>query len=579
MDCLECTPGLKRAGHGTASSSDTYIEAESSKNVTSGQEKTTCDSIHLTHAQLSLPVGAESVNRSSEVEEEGTHGRPGNADKTIVSFADGDPECPYNWSNGKKVFVLLAGIIAVINSTLGSSLPSNAVNYFGPYFHVTNDQQLVLPITLFLVGYVFGPLFFGPLSETYGRRVIMLSSFIVFTLFTMACALSPNWPAFLVFRLICGVNASSAIAVVGGLYADVFADPVARGRAMAVFMAATTGGPQLAPVISGFVSVVSWRWTFWIGLIFAGVSLVPLIFLPETYGPTILKRRAKKMRKETGNTQIFAPMELEKKGAKQMVTVTLMRPLHMIAFEAIVLFTCLYLSLAYAIFYLFFEAYPLIFEGIYGMNTGESGLAFLPIIVGSFLALAIFIYYDSVLQRAKKANAHWASIEEYRRLPLACLGGPLYVISLFWLGWTASPHIHWIVPMLAGIPFGVGFVLIFMALLNYITDAYKTYAASGMAATSCCRSIFGAVLPLAGNPMYTTLGIAWASSLLGFLSLAMSVIPFAFIKYGDRIRANSRFCLELKQREEKLAREKKEPQGMELSKTLDDVEFGEKNER
>ena len=128
----------------------------------------------------------------------------------------------------------------MINSTLGSSLPSNAVNYFGPYFHVTNDQQLVLPITLFLVGYVFGPLFFGPLSETYGRRVIMLSSFIVFTLFTMACALSPNWPAFLVFRLICGVNASSAIAVVGGLYADVFADPVARGRAMAVFMAVST---------------------------------------------------------------------------------------------------------------------------------------------------------------------------------------------------------------------------------------------------------------------------------------------------------------------------------------------------
>lgn len=65
----------------------------------------------------------------------------------------------------------------------------------------------------------------------------MLSSFIVFTLFTMACALAPNWPAFLIFRLICGINASSAIAVVGGLYADVFADPVIRGRAMAAFMA------------------------------------------------------------------------------------------------------------------------------------------------------------------------------------------------------------------------------------------------------------------------------------------------------------------------------------------------------
>lgn len=75
----------------------------------------------------------------------------------------------------------------------------------------------------------------------------MLSSFVVFTLFTMACALAPNWPAFLVFRLMCGINASSAIAVVGGLYADVFGNPVIRGRAMAIFMAVSrrtrTAGP------------------------------------------------------------------------------------------------------------------------------------------------------------------------------------------------------------------------------------------------------------------------------------------------------------------------------------------------
>ena len=157
--------------------------------------------------------------------------------KTIVAFSDGDLDDPYNWSAGKKIFVLIAGIIAVINSTLGSSLPSGAINYMSLYFHVTNEQQLVLPISLFLVGYVFGPVVFGSLSESYGRRIIMLGSFVVFTLFTMACALAPNWPAFLVFRLICGFMASSAIAVVGGLYADIFADPVVRGRAMAGFMA------------------------------------------------------------------------------------------------------------------------------------------------------------------------------------------------------------------------------------------------------------------------------------------------------------------------------------------------------
>ena len=173
--------------------------------------------------------------------------------------------------------------------------------------------------------------------------------------------------------------------------------------------------------------------------------------------------------------------------------------------------------------------------------------------IGAVFALGIFLYYDSVLQRAKEANAPWSLIEEYRRLPLACIGGPLYVISLFWLGWSASPHIHWIVPMLAGLPFGIGFMLIFMALLNYLTDAYEIFAASALAAASCCRSVFGALLLLAATSMYDTLGIAWASSLLGFLSLAMSIIPFAFIRYGDRIRANSKFCRELEER--KVAKE------------------------
>jgi len=125
----------------------------------------------------------------------------------------------------------------VINSTLGSSLPSGAISYLAPYFNVTNPQQRVLPVSLFLVGYVLGPLLFGPLSETYGRKVIMISSFVVFTLFTLACAVAPNWPSFLVFRLICGINASSPIAVVGGIFADIYNDPVTRGRAMAVFMA------------------------------------------------------------------------------------------------------------------------------------------------------------------------------------------------------------------------------------------------------------------------------------------------------------------------------------------------------
>lgn len=183
---------------------------------------------------------------------------------------------------------------------------------------------------------------------------------------------------------------------------------------------------------------------------------------------------------------------------------------------------------------------------------------FLPIAAGAMFATAVFLYYDSVLHKAQAQNKHWTEKEESRRLPLACLGGPLYVVALFWMGWTARESIPFWVPMLAGIPFGMGFILIFMALLNYLTDAYEIFAASAMAAASCCRSLAGAILPFAATPMYNNLGVAWATSLLAFLSLGMCIIPFVFLWKGDVIRDGSKFCNYLKERKEKELKEPKE---------------------
>jgi hypothetical protein len=94
------------------------------------------------------------------------------------------------------------------------------------------------------------------------------------------------------------------------------------------------------------------------------------------------------------------------------------------------------------------------------------------------------------------------------------------------------------------------FSISFFNVLPDLIDAYDIFAASANGAASAMRSIFGAILPFAAKPMYQRLGVAWACSLLGFLSLLMCVVPFVFIRYGDRIRANSRFCQYLKQRKE-----------------------------
>lgn len=201
---------------------------------------------------------------------------------------------------------------------------------------------------------------------------------------------------------------------------------------------------------------------------------------------------------------------------------------------------------------MFFQAYPIIYEETYGFSGGQEGLTFLAIGIGAVIACLAYLVWDLILRRARAQNKTWVQKEEMRRLPLACIAGPFFVLSCFWVGWTARKDIYWIVPVLAGIPYGIGYLLVFMALLNYLVDAYKIFAASALGAASAVRSLFGAILPFAARPMYKTLGVAWACSLLGFLSCLMTIIPFIFIWKGVELRANSKFCQYLleKEREE-----------------------------
>ncbi|KAK7627478.1 major facilitator superfamily domain-containing protein [Phyllosticta citricarpa] len=470
----------------------------------------------------------------------------------VVSFEKDDPDNAANWSTKKKMLPLVTAIVAVLNSTISSSLSSGATTELSAYFNVTNQSLLVLPTSIFIVGYVVGPLIFGPLSEFYGRKWVMTGAFAMFTAFTLGCALASSFAQLVVFRLLVGMPGSCAISVVGGICADIYSDPLTRGRAMALYMSATTFGPLIGPIISGFISVVDWRWTFWVGLIIAGITWVPLVLMPETYGPIILKQRAARLRKETGDPNIVAPIEVENKGWKYVVTVVLTRPIRMMLFESLVLFCCIYISFVYAVFYLLFQAFPIIYKDGYGFNAGEEGLAFLPVGVGAILACIMYLCWDAYLGKSAAQGKSWTQTEEARRLPLACMAGPFLVGSLFWIGWAARPgEVHWIVPVLGGIPYGIGYLLIFMSILNYLVDAYETFSASAMAASGTARSIFGAALPFAAQPMYKNLGVGWACSVLGFVMLALCGIPFVFIKYGDKIRANSAFCKELKEKKDK----------------------------
>jgi len=85
-------------------------------------------------------------------------------------------------------------------------------------------------------------------------------------------------------------------------------------------------------------------------------------------------------------------------------------------------------------------------------------------------------------------------------------------------------------------------MLIFVAYLNYLVDVYLAYAASAVAANTILRSAVGAAAPLFTNRMFDRLGVGPGGSLVGGVAALLAIIPFAFHRWGHRIRARSRFA-------------------------------------
>ena len=147
------------------------------------------------------------------------------------------------------------------------------------------EEVATLTISIFVLGYVVGPLLWGPLSESFGRKYPLAFSLTAYTLFSLGCALSQNTASIIILRFLAGVFAASGLVIPGAMLADIW-DPKTRGTAFTIYALAPFAGPSIAPIVSGFISVTgtSWRWVYWVTTILAGVCVVLLMLtIPETY--------------------------------------------------------------------------------------------------------------------------------------------------------------------------------------------------------------------------------------------------------------------------------------------------------
>ena len=486
---------------------------------------------------LSRPVAKPYRTRKIAIEEPHL-----NADGHL-DFPPGDIENPKNWSKGRRWFITVVSVLLVVNATFASSSPSGSIagpNGIAVHFGVS-EEAAGLVTTLFLLGYCFGPLFWAPLSEFFGRRYIFYISFTSYLAFSFLCAFAPNFGSLLVGRFLAGTFVSSPLSNAPGVLADIWG-PVERGNAMAVFSMMTFIGPSMGPVVSGFLELKKdWRWNFYVLLWFAGIAEVLMFALPETYPPRVLLNKAKRIRalKLPGFENVQTPMEASGKNLKQIFKVALTRP-WIILIDPISLASAIYMSVVYALLYMLFTIYPVVFQQKRGWNAGVGELPLIGTAVGAVLGGSL-VFWQSA--RDKKNILAGRKVPPEDRMILGMVGGVAFPVAMFWFAWTANfDSIHWIVPTIAGVFLSAAILLIFVAYLNYLTDSYLLFAASALAANTVCRSAAGAAAPLFTQYMFDSLGVGGGGSLIGGIAVLLAPIPFIFYKYGGAVRRRSKFA-------------------------------------
>jgi len=334
------------------------------------------------------------------------------------------------------------------------------------------------------------------------------------------------------------VGGSGSITIVPGVVADLF-EPHQRGVAMSGWTLGVLLGPIVGPICGGFIGQqLGWRWVYWILLIVSGTSTVVVeLTISETCPEVLIRWKARQLRTEYERPDLrsFYDKDEVERTLSQTLRTALVRPLLLLVKSPIVFFFASYMSFTYGLLYLFFTTIPAVFRGTYGWSPQMSGLAYLGLGLGFLIGLTISAVTSDkrLLKLAKNNNG---KLEPEMRLPGMVLYASLLPITFFWYGWSAEKETHWIVPIIGTLPFAIGLNGIFVPIQLYLVDSYTTYAASAVAVLTATRSLVGGLLPLAGQPLFESLGLGWGNSLLGFLALSCIPIPLFFLKYGKYYR-------------------------------------------
>jgi DHA1 family multidrug resistance protein-like MFS transporter len=464
----------------------------------------------------------------------------------LVEWYTTDDEAnPQNWSNRKRFLISFIICLYTFVVYTGSAIYTSSELGVIAKFHVS-PTAASLPLSLYVLAYGMGPLLWAPLSEIpiIGRSPVYAATMALFTILSLPTALVNNFAGLLVLRFLQGFFGSPCLAIGAATMQDMYS-LLYLPYALVAWVSAAYCGPALGPLLSGFaVMAKGWRWSLWEILWAAGpVFLLMFLLLPETSTPNILLRRAKRLRKLTGDNRLMSQSEIDQKNLKPSAILidAIVKPMEITIKDPAIAFVNVYTAIIYGIYYSFFEVFPLVYPVYYGFSLGMIGVVFTCILVACMIGIAIYCAYlhwwliPDILKNGLRA-------QENRLVPalFACFGP---TIGLFLFGWTARPSIHWIAPTIGIVIYGASVFVVMQCIFVYVPLSYPQYAASLFAGNDFFRSALACGSILFARPLFINLGVAKGVSLLGGLSVIGIIGMFTLWVFGAKLRARSKFAV------------------------------------
>ncbi|KAK1656502.1 major facilitator superfamily domain-containing protein [Colletotrichum phormii] len=416
-------------------------------------------------------------------------------------------EVPYEIYNRfskdrKRITVAIiswCGLLSPISSTaVLSALPEVAAEY------KTSGDIISLSNALYLVFMAISPCFWGPLSQVYGRKWV--STYFIVLGCSIGTALSPNVPAFFVFRILTAFAGTSFLvtgpAVIGDLY-----HPTERATAMGWFLSGTLIGPTIGPVLGGIiVTYTSWRAIFWLQTALAGVGVGgAVLFMPETLQEL----------KKAG----LEGLAFSKKVSVLWGMTNPVRVIRLFRFPNLILVAIASGSLVWNMYGMLTPIRYVLNPRFSLTSPAQSGLFYLAPGCGYLAGTLVGGRYADYTVRRWIAERHGRRISEDRlRSCLPFLGAVLPGCMLIY-GWTVQQRVGGIaVPVVFMFLGGVSQLFCFPSLNTYCLDVIQGRSAEVIAGNFMVRYLFGAAGSAVVLPAIKVIGVGWFSTIsTGFL--------------------------------------------------------------